>query len=405
MSASAGPNLTPAQQATLVKFKAKVKDIIKPTHDDFFLVKWLIARAWDVAKAEKMFREDHEWRQKNDIDNVLTNYVPPEVLTKFYSGGYHGVSKAGFPIWIEIMASNDQKGLYNSVTKKEIVYYRAYLAEKMFREIGPELTKKSGKQIDQAIQIIDLDGLGLKHLWLPAVETYTEILALAEAHYPESLHAAYVINAPVIFPIAFSLVKNFLSEETRPKIKVFGTNYREHLLKDIAADQLPAHWGGTAKDPDGDTRCKSKICIGGTIPEKYYRKNMLTENNDLSKFKIASVQKGSTLQLDYPVTVKKSLFRWNFFTEEKDIGFGVYRRTTPDQRQKAAEMDAVVPSERLNCHVIPEAGSVVCETVGTYVVRFDNSYSWLNDKKVFYLVEVVEPDGLKEIQRLDSTNF
>lgn len=352
-----------------------------------------------------MFREDEDWRQKNDVDSILTKYQPPEVLTKYYSGGYNGVSKEGYPIWIEVMANNDQKGLFNSVTKKEIVQYRCYQTERMFKNICPELTKKFGRKIDKAIQIIDLQGLGLKHLWLPAVETYTEVLTLGEAHYPDSLKTAYVINAPAAFPFAYSLVKGFLSEDTRSKIKVFGSNYKEHLLKDIDVDQLPVHWGGTAKDPDGDVHCKSKICLGGTIPDKYYRMNMLSENNDMSKFKTATVPKGSTLQLDYPITVPKSLLRWNFYTDDKDIGFGVFRRTNPDQRQKAAEMEAVVASERVNSHVIPEAGSAVCESTGTYVVRFDNSYSWLNDKKVFYLVEVVEPDAGRDLQIVDSTDF
>lgn len=53
-----------------------------------------------------------------------------------------------------------------------------------------------------------------------------------------------------------------------------------------------------------------QICLGGPIPDKYFRMNMLSENNDMSKFKTATVQKGSTLQLDYPITVPKSLLRW-----------------------------------------------------------------------------------------------
>lgn len=50
--------------------------------------------------------------------------------------------------------------------------------------------------------------------------------------------------------------------------------------------------------------------MGGTIPEKYYRKKMLTENNDLSKFTGVTVQNGSSLQLDFPVSVEKSLLRY-----------------------------------------------------------------------------------------------
>lgn len=400
-----GLDLTSAEKATFEKFKSNVKDIIKPDHEDFFLVKWLRARAWDLAKAEKMFREDQEWRKKNDVDKILTDYEPLEVLTKYYSGGYHGLSKEGCPVWIELMAANDQKGFFNCVTKKEIVQYKCYMAEKTFRVVCPEASKKTGKRIDKAIQIIDLDGLGLKHLWLPAVDTYTEILRLGEAHYPDSLKTAYVINAPTIFPIAYSLIKAFLSEETRSKIKVLGSNYKQHLLKDIDADQLPVHWGGTATDPDGDPHCKSKICLGGTIPEKYYRKKMLEENTDLSKYTAVTVQKGSTTQLDFPVTVKNSLLRWNFYTDNNDIGFGVYRRTSTDQKQKITDMEVIVPTERVNSHVIPEAGNILCENLGTYVVHFDNAYSWLSGKKLYHLIEVVAPDTGREIQRVDSTNF
>lgn len=39
------------------------------------------------------------------------------------------------------------------------------------------------------------------------------------------------------------------------------------------------------------------------------------------------------------------------------------------------------------------------------VFRFDNNYSWINSKKLYYLIEVVEPDAGKELRRLDSTNM
>ena len=47
-----------------------------------------------------------------------------------------------------------------------------------------------------------------------------------------------------------------------------------------------------------------------------------------------------------------------------DIGFGVYRRTA-DERQKASEMEEVMANERVNCHIIPEDGSVTCDKLGT----------------------------------------
>ncbi len=51
-------------------------------------------------------------------------------------------------------------------------------------------------------------------------------------------------------------------------------------------------------------------------------------------------------------------------SEGNDIGFGVFRRTS-DERQKAGEMVEVVTSERVNSHMVPEDGSIVCDTPGT----------------------------------------
>jgi hypothetical protein len=37
-------------------------------------------------------------------------------------------------------------------------------------------------------------------------------------------------------------------------------NWKQTLLKDYDADQLPVNWGGTKTDPDGDPFCKSQVC-------------------------------------------------------------------------------------------------------------------------------------------------
>lgn len=38
------------------------------------------------------------------------------------------------------------------------------------------------------------------------------------------------------------------------------------------------------------------------------------------------------------------------------------------------------------------------------IINFDNSYSWVTAKKLSYLIEVVAPDNLKDLD-VDSTNF
>ncbi len=57
-------------------------------------------------------------------------------------------------------------------------------------------------------------------------------------------------------------------------------------------------------------------------------------------------------------------FRWQFQTNENDIGFGIYRKTGKG-RQKAGEMETVVESDRVNSHMVPEYGSFTVEEPGS----------------------------------------
>ena len=41
---------------SLLQFKDRIDDIVKPNHDDYYLRKWLKARNFDVDKAETMYR-------------------------------------------------------------------------------------------------------------------------------------------------------------------------------------------------------------------------------------------------------------------------------------------------------------------------------------------------------------
>uniref|UniRef100_A0A671TRA8 GOLD domain-containing protein n=1 Tax=Sparus aurata TaxID=8175 RepID=A0A671TRA8_SPAAU len=56
------------------------------------------------------------------------------------------------------------------------------------------------------------------------------------------------------------------------------------------------------------------------------------------------------------------------------------------------EMLQVLPSERYNAHLVPEDNCLTCPEPGVYVLCFDNSYSFIQSKKVSYKVEVLPPD-------------
>lgn len=92
-------------------------------------------------------------------------------------------------------------------------------------------------------------------------------------NYPELLKKCYVINAPKMFHVAYGLVKPFLADETAKKIHVYGTiaeAWQRALGEDIDSSQLPAYYGGTKTDPDGNPKCHSIIGYGGQVPCSLY---------------------------------------------------------------------------------------------------------------------------------------
>jgi hypothetical protein len=67
-------------------------------------------------------------------------------------------------------------------------------------------------------------------------------------------------SAPKIFSICFNIIKPFLHERTRSKIQIFSHDpkqWKAAILADTIPEELPASYGGTLTDPDGNPNCIS----------------------------------------------------------------------------------------------------------------------------------------------------
>ncbi|XP_044539972.1 SEC14-like protein 2, partial [Gracilinanus agilis] len=167
---------------------------------------------------------------------------------------------------------------------------------------------------------------------------------------------------PKLFPVAYNLIKPFLSEDTRKKIMVLGANWKEVLQKHISPDQLPMDYGGTMTDPDGNPKCKSKINYGGEIPKKYYIRDQVNQQYEHT----VQINRGSSHQVEYEILFPGCVLRWQFMSDGADVGFGVFLKTKTGERQRAGEMTEVVPTQRYNAHLVPEDGTLTCIEPGIY---------------------------------------
>lgn len=394
-------DLSPKQTEALEQFRERIQDILPqlPAQHDHFLLRWLRARNFNVQKSEAMLRKHLEFRKHMKVDTIITEWRPPEVIEKYLSGGMCGYDREGSPIWYDVIGPVDPKGLFLSASKQDFIKSKIRDCEMLQKECNLQ-TQRLGRNIESITMIYDVEGLGLKHLWKPAIETYGEILQMFEDNYPEGLKRLFVIKAPKLFPVAYNLVKHFLSENTRQKILILGANWQEILLKYIDAEELPVIYGGKLTDPDGDPRCRTRINHVGPVPPSYYVRDHVKVDYE----QCLSVSRGSSKQLDYEILFPGCVLRWQFASEGADIGFGVFLKAKMGEWKKAAQMEEIVHNQRYNAHLVPVDGSLTCERPGVYVLRFDNTYSIFQAKRISFTVEVLLPDHLQTQQTNGASN-
>ncbi|XP_050458976.1 SEC14-like protein 2 [Cataglyphis hispanica] len=373
------------QRFALMKFRRSVQDVLQPHHDDHFLLRWLRARKWDPTAAEKMLRDSLDWRKQWDADN-LSEWDLPQTVKSYFPYGLSGFDKDGAPVIIIPFAGMDIYGMLHVITPQEYVKVTIKILDEHLK-LAREQSKKHGQIANQLTVIFDMDGFNLKqYLWRPAGELVLTLIQMYEANYPEILKTCFIINAPRVFAFAFSITKKFMNDYTLSKIQIYKADpskWQPVILKVIPKDQLPAHFGGTLCDPDGNPRLTSKICQGGKIPKEMYTNNVDKSNDDYTS---VIVRKGRKLEFDISTLEKGSILSWEFRSEGHDIKFGILKKDTAN-----GTPTEVIPIRRVASHQSDEVGILTCEDPATYSIVFDNTYSLLRNKKVYYSVRVLPP--------------
>lgn len=114
--------LSPRQAEALAQFRENIKDVLPslPSQDDYYLLKWLRARSFDLPKSEAMLRKHVEVRKRMDANNIVA-WEAPEVIRKYMTGGMCGYDREGSPIWYDVIGPLDPKGLLFSASKQDLL--------------------------------------------------------------------------------------------------------------------------------------------------------------------------------------------------------------------------------------------------------------------------------------------
>lgn len=411
IASNAPLNLDDDQRFALMKFRRSVKDVLKPEHDDYYLLRWLRARQWQPEAAEKMLRDSLEWREKWGVDTTLKEWQAPEPLIKYFPSGCCGFDKDGAPVLIVPFAGLDVWGMLHAVSRCDCIR-QIIITLELHLATAAKQAAIHGQVAQKLTVIFDMEGFSMRqYAWRPAGELIIALIQMYESNYPEILKICYIINAPRVFSLAFSVVKKFMHEYTISKIKIYGCDtkkWQAQLLSSIEPDQLPKHYGGTMVDEDGNPRCISKVPLGGKVP-KHYQNRRLSQDKERQLTKV-TVKKGDKHAVDLICAQPGCFLRWEFGIENHDIKFLIVSK---DEDGK----EAVVHGPRKVSGAGTDTGVIAANGPATYTVVFDNSYSFLRSKKVFFDVVITMPvsemdiptlpgedDGLKDDERRANDN-
>ncbi|GBN24362.1 SEC14-like protein 2, partial [Araneus ventricosus] len=246
----------------------------------------------------------------------------------------------------------------------EIMKYVIYTQEKEM-DILKQQSRKLGKDLPGSVYILDFNNF--------------------------SLSAATDMKISSYFYLAFNIIKVFLAASILKKIHFCKRDFQEKLLKIIDTDQLPAFLGGDRTDPNGNPLCKSFVNHAGIIPAEYFRNKCSRDFENKVDVHKLSVQRMSTEEIEIYVKEPGFSIEWEFEIQNRDIEFGIYFKDNAEDRYP------IIPVKKVDEEVFTETGNYRAEKAGTYVLVFNNSYSWMRSKDIIYRVVVRNPNNLDYI--------
>ncbi|KAM6166376.1 LOW QUALITY PROTEIN: putative SEC14-like protein 6 [Erethizon dorsatum] len=117
-------------------------------------------QSFNLQKLEDMLRKHVEFWKHQDLDNIFAWQLPEDYESS--------------PIWYHIARGLELKGLLFSISKQELLRSKYPGCELLVHQCEPQ-TQKLGKKVEKVTAILDLEALGLRHLWKPGINYGGEV--------------------------------------------------------------------------------------------------------------------------------------------------------------------------------------------------------------------------------------
>ena len=227
---------SPEQDAVAAQFKewiiaTGIADLEKLHFDDHDILRFCRARKFVLGDIQIMFQNFVNWRNAEGVDDIIETYDFHEhdAVQQVYPHFYHGVDKLGRPVYYERFGILDVEKLFQITTEERIVrhYMREY--EILMKLRFPACSALAGKRIVQGLTIFDMTGGSTSTANRQTLGLCKLATQVGSDYYPEIMGNLFVVNAPMVFSGIWAIVKGFMDEKTRKKIKIVGTSFMDVL--------------------------------------------------------------------------------------------------------------------------------------------------------------------------------
>eukprot|EP00656_Telonema_subtile_P049768 TRINITY_DN6266_c0_g1_i2.p1 TRINITY_DN6266_c0_g1~~TRINITY_DN6266_c0_g1_i2.p1 ORF type:complete len:414 (+),score=70.21 TRINITY_DN6266_c0_g1_i2:113-1354(+) len=367
----------------LDRLREAVKDVTEPQLHDHTLLNFLRARDNKATKAEAMLREALDVLKKEQCHaRMLTEHEVSEANQLYLPFVFSGLGRNKEPIAWSRVGRIDCAGFPRVVSRSDYIQLLQWATCLQYSR-----ARAAGNLQPQKIEIYDLEGMGMDIITGGFMGLAQAGMKFLELVAPEFVGKMIIINAPGFFNVIWTMIRPMMSAKTASKFVICGADYQDALFEAIDPSQVPTRLGGTSTEFPEFWAFESDDKV--MVPEEKYTSAASINGETVN------VGRGSSHQVDVEVTEDdlakgNNVLMWRFFSDGYDCGFGVFWKPAGTDRMKRAEMEEVFPDARYDCHVCAQTGQLECGKPGTYVLRFDNTYSYAYSKDVTFQVQLCE---------------
>ncbi|KAI3464326.1 hypothetical protein Pfo_020989 [Paulownia fortunei] len=216
--------------------------LLKDDRTGTILLKFLIARNFNVGESFTMLKNVIRWRREFNIDGLMEQLDLRDDLQKVMY--VHGHDKEGHPLYYNMYGEFQNKEVYMNTFGDEDK--RMNFVRRMIQMLERSIRKLdfSAVGVSTFLMVFDLKnspGPGKKEIRIAC----NQLHQLLQDNYPEFVKKQVFINVPRWYLAFHSVIRPFLSDHTKSKFVFAGPSKTvDTLLNYISPGNLPIQYGG-----------------------------------------------------------------------------------------------------------------------------------------------------------------